>query len=170
MARRSSNKDSDVFAELRMYRKGAVTGRVLDENGIGTQDIPVIAYRARLPLRAVGRAILDDRGVYRIFGLDPGKVWVRTVAHTLDDGSGLLPTFGREGRDISESHVQTIRLDEDALDADVWPFAGRLFSCADVRCAMPAGHGDAVERNRTSQRAIAMYGYIFVRRSLAGAV
>ena len=41
-------KDSDLFAELRMYRKGAVTGRVLDENGIGMQDAPVIAYsRAR---------------------------------------------------------------------------------------------------------------------------
>ncbi len=122
------NKDSDIFAELRMYRKGAVTGRVLDENGIGMQDIPVIAYRARLPLRAAGRAISDDRGVYRVFGLDPGKFWVRTVAHTLDDGSGLLPTFGREGRDISESHLQTVRLDEDTLDADVRPFAGRLFT------------------------------------------
>jgi hypothetical protein len=121
-------KDSDLFAELRMYRKGAVTGRVLDENGIGMQEVPVIAYRARLPLRAAGRAVSDDRGVYRVYGLDPGKYWVRTVAHTLDDGEGRLPTFGREGREISESHVHPVRLDEDTPDADVRPFPGRLFT------------------------------------------
>jgi hypothetical protein len=121
-------KDSDLFAELRMYRKGAVTGRVLDENGIGMQEVPVVAYRARLPLRAVGRGLSDDRGVYRIYGLDPGKYWVRTVAHVLDDGEGRLPTFGREGREISESHVHPVRLDEDTPDADVRPFPGRLFS------------------------------------------
>jgi hypothetical protein len=28
-------KDSDLFAQLRMHRKGAITGRVLDENGVG---------------------------------------------------------------------------------------------------------------------------------------
>jgi hypothetical protein len=121
-------KDSDLFAELRMYRKGAVTGRVLDENGIGMEGVPVIAYRARLPLRAAGRAVSDDRGVYRVYGLDPGKYWVRTVAHTLDDGEGRLPTFGREGREISESHVHPVRLDEDTPDADVRPFPGRLFT------------------------------------------
>jgi hypothetical protein len=120
-------KDSDLFAELRMYRKGAVTGRVLDENGIGMEQVPVIAYRARLPLRAAGRAVSDGRGVYRVYGLDPGKYWVRTVAHTLDDGEGRLPTFGREGREISESHVHPVRLDEDTPDADVRPFPGRLF-------------------------------------------
>lgn len=120
-------KDTDLFAELRMYRKGAVTGRVLDENGIGMQDVPVVAYRARLPLRAAGRGIADDRGMYRIFGLEPGNYWVRTVPHTLDDGEGLLPTFGREGRQISESAAHLIRLDEDTPDADVRPFPGRLF-------------------------------------------
>ena len=132
-------KDSDLFTQLRMYRKGAVTGRVLDENGIGMQEIPVIAYRARLPLRAVGRGVSDDRGVYRVYGLDPGKYWVRTVAHTLDDGEGRLPTFGREGREISESHVHPVRLDEDTPDADVRPFPGRLFTLRGrLLCDAPA--------------------------------
>ena len=132
-------KDSDLFTDLRMYRKGAVTGRVLDENGIGMQDFDVVAYRARLPLRAAGRAVSDDRGVYRIHGLDPGKYWVRTVAHTLDDGEGRLPTFGREGREISESHVHPVRLDEDAAEADVRPFPGRLFTLRGrLLCDAPA--------------------------------
>lgn len=120
-------KDTDLFAELRMYRKGAITGRVLDENGIGMQDIPVVAYRARLPLRAAGRGVSDDRGVYRVYGLDPGKYWVRTVEHTLEDGEGRLPTFGREGLQISESVTHAVMLDEDSADADVRPLPGRLF-------------------------------------------
>ena len=44
--------DSTLFAELRMRHKGALAGRVLDENGVGTAGIPVVAYRARLPLRS----------------------------------------------------------------------------------------------------------------------
>jgi len=66
------DKDSSLFAELRMRRMGVVTGRVLDENDIGMTNVGVVAYRARFPLHAVGRGVSDDRGVYRIFGLDPG--------------------------------------------------------------------------------------------------
>src|SRR5205814_7105447 len=58
--------DSDLFAELRMRRKGAITGRVLDENGVATARIPILAYPARLPLRSAGSAVSDDRGVFRI--------------------------------------------------------------------------------------------------------
>jgi len=119
--------DSDLFAELRMYRQGAITGRVLDENGIGLSDVAVIAYRARLPLVSAGRAVSDDRGVYRVHGLDPGNYWVRTVATTLDDGTGLLPTWGPETLETREAHMQRAVLDSDTIDADLRPIAGRLF-------------------------------------------
>ena len=120
-------QDSDLFADLRMFRKGAVTGRVLDENGVGMEGIPVIAYRARLPLRSAGRAISDDRGVYRVHGLDPGKYWIRSVAQTLDDGSGRLPTFGREAPDTKDAFTYRVRLDDDTAFADVRPAPGNLF-------------------------------------------
>ncbi len=119
--------DSDLFTELRMYRKGAITGRVLDENGIGLSDVAVIAYRARLPLVSAGRAVSDDRGVYRIHGLDPGNYWVRTVETTLDDGTGLLPTWGPETLETREANMQRAVLDADTIDADLRPIAGRLF-------------------------------------------
>ena len=54
-------KDSELFSELRMRRMGAITGTVLDENGIGMPGIDVIAYRASLPLRVAGRGSSDDR-------------------------------------------------------------------------------------------------------------
>ena len=44
--------DSSLFAELRLRQKGAITGRVLDENGVAAPRVSVLAYRARLPLRS----------------------------------------------------------------------------------------------------------------------
>jgi hypothetical protein len=120
-------KDSDLFAQLRMRRKGAITGRVLDENGVGIEGVPVVAYRAHLPLRVAAQGTSDDRGVYRIHGLDAGKYWVRTTAHTLDDGSGMLPTFGPQSREVREARAHQVRLDEDTPDADVHPEFGSLF-------------------------------------------
>jgi hypothetical protein len=121
-------RDSDLFAQLRMHRKGALTGRVLDENGVGIEGVPVVAYRAHLPLRVVGQGTSDDRGVYRIHGLDSGKYWVRATAHTLDDGSGILPTFGPQSREVREARAHEVRLDDDTPDADVRAEFGTLFS------------------------------------------
>jgi hypothetical protein len=121
------SKDSDLFAQLRMHRKGAITGRVLDENGVGIEGVPVVAYRAHLPLRVVAQGTSDDRGVYRIHGLDAGKYWVRTTAHTLEDGSGMLPTFGPGSREVREARAHEVRLDEDTPDADLHPEFGSLF-------------------------------------------
>jgi hypothetical protein len=127
--------DSDLFAELRMHRKGALTGRVLDENGVGIEGVPVVAYRARVPLRVVGQGVSDDRGVYRIHGLDAGKYWVRTTSHTLDDGSGVLPTFGPQSREMREARAHDVRLDEDTPDADIHPEFGSLFKLSgDLQC------------------------------------
>jgi hypothetical protein len=121
-------KDSDLFAQLRMHRKGAITGRVLDENNVGIEGVPVVAYRARLPLRVVAQGVSDDRGVYRIHGLDSGKYWVRSAAHTLDDGSGVLPTFSPQSREMRDARAYDVRLDDDTLDADVRVEFGRLFT------------------------------------------
>ena len=118
---------SDLFAEFRMRRMGAISGRVLDENGIGLPGITVLAYRARLPLRSIANGKSDDRGVYRIAGLDPGKYWIRTAAALLDDGSGLLPTFGPLSRETRDARIQTVNLDEEAQDANVQPEQGSLF-------------------------------------------
>src|SRR5262245_58748440 len=62
-------KESELFAELRLRHKGAITGRVLDENGVGRAGVNVLAYRARMPPRTAGTARSDDRGIYRIHGL-----------------------------------------------------------------------------------------------------
>jgi len=131
--------DSSFFTDLRMFRKAAITGRVLDENGIGISGVPVFAYRSRLPVRAGGSGLSDDRGVYRIHGLEPGRYWVRSATHTLDDGSGLLPTFGPESREIRDARVQEARLDADTPDADVRPETGTLFRLGGSLECVPMG-------------------------------
>jgi hypothetical protein len=118
--------DDAPFVELRAHRVGAITGAVLDENGIGIPGASVVAYPARLPLRAAATAKADDRGVFRIAGLMPGRFWVRSTAHTLEDGTGLLPAFSPQGRQAREGRVFPVRLDTDTPDADVRPDVGTL--------------------------------------------
>jgi protocatechuate 3,4-dioxygenase beta subunit len=132
--------DSDLFAEFHMRKMGAISGRVLDENGIGLPDVTVLAYPARLPLRSVAEGKSDDRGVYRIAGLEPGKYWIRTAAAILDDGSGLLPTFGPLSRETHDARVQVVNLDEEAQDANVQPEPGLLFRLTGkILCDRPDG-------------------------------
>lgn len=118
--------DSDLFAELQMRRMGAISGRVLDENGIGLPGVNVVAYRTRAPLRIAATGVSDDRGVYRIHGLDAGKYWVRTAAFALDDGSGFLPTFAPEALESREARVYPVAVDAEMTDADLRPVPGGL--------------------------------------------
>lgn len=120
--------DDAPFVELRAHRVGAITGTVLDENGIGIPGASVVAYAARLPLRVAATAKADDRGIFRIAGLMPGKFWVRSTAHTMEDGSGLLPTFSPQARQARDSRVFPVRLDADTPDADVRPDGGSLLT------------------------------------------
>ncbi|MCC6538669.1 MAG: hypothetical protein IT162_14030 [Bryobacterales bacterium] len=120
------SRDTSIFAELRLHRMGAITGTVLDENGVGIPRVEVVAYRARLPLRIVSRGTTDDRGVYRISGLELGKHWVRTASHVLDDGAGLLPMFGPESREPRDATAHEVRFDNDTTDANIRPEPGTL--------------------------------------------
>jgi len=157
--------DSDLFAELRVRHKGALTGRVLDENGVARAGVNVLAYRARLPLRPAGNALSDDRGVFRIHGLDPGKYWVRSADHTLDDGSGWLPTFGPQAREIRDARVYRVTVDADASDADVSPEPGTLFRlggriACDVVGPVTVTLSSETGR-RTTKTACPVGGYLF---------
>ena len=124
--------DSSLFAELRLRHKGAITGRILDENGVGTVGVDVVAYRARLPLRSVANGASDDRGVFRIFGLEPGKYWVRTAPHTMDDNTGWLPTYATQARETREARTYQVTVDADTTDADVIPEPGSLVRLAGI--------------------------------------
>ncbi len=120
-------EDGEIFAEIRMRRLGAITGRIVDENRVGIPGINVIAYEARVPLRNVAQAKTDDRGIYRIHGLAAGKYYVRSGPFQLEDGPGLLPTFFPFGATIANVRTVAAAYDQETPDVDIQPAQGRLF-------------------------------------------
>jgi protocatechuate 3,4-dioxygenase beta subunit len=65
-------------AHLQMPRGGAITGILLDEHGEATPGILVRAMRWTLTsgerrLQPAGSGSTDDRGIYRVYGLQPGE-------------------------------------------------------------------------------------------------
>lgn len=65
-------------ARVQLPRGGAITGAVLDEHAEATPGIPVRAMRSVMQngqrtLQSAGNGTTDDRGIFRIFGLQPGN-------------------------------------------------------------------------------------------------
>ena len=130
------NKETNLFAELRLRKLGVLTGKVLDENRLGIRHAGVSAYSVKPPFRSVANAESDDRGVYRIHGLPEGKFRVRSQPFRHDDGQPLLPTFAPEMLILRDSLISSTKLDFETTDADVTPIPGNLISVAgSVSCA-----------------------------------
>jgi len=120
-------EEQAAFLNIRMPRYGAITGLVVDENDVGLPDHEVVAYSYSKPPRLIGRAQADDRGIFRIPTLLPGRYLVRTVARMYEDG-GYLPTFYRATMRVDDAAFVEVDLDRDVGEAKVRPFPGRLFT------------------------------------------
>ena len=120
--------DADVTAlDFRLKRFGAITGTIEDENEVGLPDLEVAAYRNTRPPKIASKAKADDRGVYRIPGLEPGVYLVRTLPKIHEDG-GYLPTFCRETQSVDQAQTVEVALDEDTGHVNVKPAPGRLLT------------------------------------------
>lgn len=120
--------DSTTFAEIRLRKLGAITGTLVDENRVALPETSVIAYPAKLPLVQASTAKSDDRGVFRLYGLAPGRYWVRSTAKELEDGSGLLPTYATMSTETKDAKVYQVELDADITGIDLQPLPGRLLT------------------------------------------
>jgi len=115
------------FAEVRLQRLGVITGQILDENQVGLAGHPVYAFReADRTLRMAAGGISDDRGIYRLIGLEPGRYYVRTGPRRLEDGRGLLPTYYGQTTAFAQARPVEAELDREAAGVDIEPIAGRL--------------------------------------------
>jgi protocatechuate 3,4-dioxygenase beta subunit len=119
--------DSRFVAELRLAKLGVISGEVTDENGVGLPDQQVLVYRRGPPLELVGQGRTDDRGVYRVAGLEPGFYHVRTAPIQLEDGTDLLPTYFPRTASPEESVAVEVRLDSETSSVNITPLAGKLF-------------------------------------------
>lgn len=118
--------ESRFTANLQLSRLGAILGQVLDENGVGLPDFQVFAYRDTKPLQLAAQSVTDDRGVFRIAGLSPGRYRVRSGPKELPDGAGMLPAF-YGGSDAAEgSQTVAVRLDAETEGIRITPVPGRV--------------------------------------------
>jgi hypothetical protein len=119
--------EQSTFLYVRLSRFASISGVVVDENDVGMPEHEIAAFRNTRPPRLAAKAQADDRGVYRIFGLDPGVYLVRTVGRQYEDG-GYLPTFYRETLRVDEAGIVEADLDQDRPDIKVRPLPGKLFN------------------------------------------
>jgi hypothetical protein len=116
-----------AFLNLRLPRFSAITGTVVDENNIGLPEHEVAAYRLRTPPELVRTVKANERGEYRIHGLEPGAYVVRTIGKQYDDGA-YLPTYAREAGEMRNAVRVDLLPEQQVEHVDVRPAPGRLFS------------------------------------------
>jgi len=116
-----------AFLAIRLPRWAAISGTVVDENDIGLPEHDVVAYHATRPPQLVAQIKSDERGVYRISGLEPGTYLIRTAGAQYEEGA-YLPTFGKESIPVENARLVDVDLDQQANNIDVRPFLGKLFT------------------------------------------
>jgi hypothetical protein len=121
------DQDSVFTAELRLRRLGAITGTVWDENQVGLALQDVVVYEATRPPKTVARVKTDDRGIYRVGELRPGRYYVRTRGTALEQGSGPLPIFFRDSGAVENAVPVEVQLDEQTPDVNIQPAVGKLY-------------------------------------------
>ncbi len=114
------------FFQLRMRHLAAMTGTVLDENSEGIPDWPVHVYTAKKPVRRVTEVKTDERGNFRVGGLEPGLYVVRSGAGLLEDDSPLLPTYYKYGLALETAEPVRLRLGETLPDVLIRAAKGKL--------------------------------------------
>lgn len=118
--------ESRFTANVQLSRLGAILGQVLDENGIGLADFQVYAYRDTKPLQLAAQGVTDDRGVFRIAGLSPGRYRVRSGPKQLPDGTGMLPAFYGDSMAAEGSQTVGVGLDAETEGIRITPVPGRV--------------------------------------------
>jgi hypothetical protein len=143
------------YIQVSMWRLAAITGSVVDENNIGIPDWPVHIYTARKPINRVAEGKTDDRGNFRIGGLDPGTYIVRSGAGSLEDDTTLVPSFHRYGTEFVNAVPIRVRLSETAPEAVIHPVKGRLFDLNGVLISRTGGAVQLTLITETERRVIA---------------
>ena len=87
----SSPTDRQFAANLQLPRGSVITGTVVDEYGEPTPGTQVRVMRyvvqaGRRTLQQTGSGATDDRGIYRVYGLQPGEYIVSAVPRNVGPG------------------------------------------------------------------------------------
>lgn len=103
----ASAHDQEIV--IRMTPASVISGRVADQDG---DPLPYVSVEAlqygyqsgKKALRSIATVRTDDRGLYRLFGLAPGRYYVRATLRTAGT-SGFSPTFFPGARDVAQASL-----------------------------------------------------------------
>ena len=123
---RIEEKDDDAI-EIRMSRYGAVSGKVIDENNVGLPGHQVAVYRDVRPLQLTAQGITDDRGIFRIFGLEPGPYLVRSLTRVYEDAT-YVPTYFKDALNAGQANTVQVELGADSALTEIHATPGALYS------------------------------------------
>ena len=146
------------FLEIKMSRLPAVTGAVLDENGVGMPKWPVHVYTAHKPIRHVAETVTDDRGDYRVGELDPGAYFLRTGSGFLEDQTPLLATYAKAAVELADATPVTVHIGETLHDIMLRPVKGRLLNLSGTLLPVPRVEATLTLVTDTGRREIARSG------------
>ena len=114
--------------DLTLWRGGVVSGTVLDDRGEPVVKAQVLAYLrqsvAGRPMHPAGNgAMTDDRGSFRIYGLEPGLYTVRATppdrrslgayGEIQGDRAQSLPAFAPSGSEPAEAEFVRVDVGDD---------------------------------------------------------
>jgi hypothetical protein len=105
---------------VNLTQTGAVTGRIIDNNGQPAANVPVQLIRASYNSSAqrifttAGRATTNDRGEYRIFWIAPGRYYLAAGTSPGDGSASTQPdnyafTFYPGTQDVSRASTHEVQ-------------------------------------------------------------
>jgi hypothetical protein len=141
----SGQNISDLI--FRLQKRGAITGRVTDEDGDPVEGVVVVALvrrraRGKESSDEVGRAQTNDLGEYRIFDLRAGRYFVRATfernawsvvgkiqlgGSTVEAAGGYLPTYYSNVSDISRASAVDVRPGDEVPRVDFTLLRGQSY-------------------------------------------
>jgi hypothetical protein len=113
-----------VDVDFRLHRGGVITGVITDENGEPVPGVRVAALREMvsaigrnfIPVRADFTIPTDDRGRFRIYGLQPGAYLVLATAPRTSDGSlAIGRTYYPGTTNINDAQIVRLTLTQEAF-------------------------------------------------------
>lgn len=123
------DESSATFLNIRMPHFAAISGRVVDENDVGIPHEKVAAYRNTRPVQLVANATADERGEFRIYGLEPGSYMVRSGPLANEEIS-YVPTFAKDSLRAEDGRVADVSYDADTSGIEIRPVPGKLLKVA----------------------------------------
>src|SRR5262245_41557928 len=117
-------------ADFTLTRGSVITGKVTDDKDRPVIDAPINAYQLdangkQKPLGPLSSAFLlwftDDRGVYRIFGLEAGRYLVAAGFGSIGGGTGggYRTTFHPDAVEEAQARIIEVKSGEEAANIDI---------------------------------------------------